>query len=179
WHLEQAHQYLRELGPVEARGRLLGERAARYLAAAGRRALARDDLTVAADLLGRAIDRLDTADRARADLALDWCEALLATGDVEHAKAAIDELGRFISPSPTHLLSVGEGRGEGASEGDAPADATASGSLTLPSPALNQRPGEDRVRLRAWHTCFAGRLAGLPDPQSLHPTPTALPAAPA
>ena len=47
WHLEQAHQHLRELGPLDERGRALGERAAQHLAAAGRRALARDDLALA------------------------------------------------------------------------------------------------------------------------------------
>src|SRR5439155_634735 len=31
WHLEQAHRHLRELGPIDAQGRALGERAARYL----------------------------------------------------------------------------------------------------------------------------------------------------
>ncbi|MGH7893915.1 MAG: AAA family ATPase, partial [Candidatus Binatia bacterium] len=103
WHLEQAHQHLRELGPIDESGRLFGERAARYLAAAGRRALARDDLPLATSLLGRALDRLDGADPGRADLALDWCEALLAAGDVGPAAAAIDELGRFTGdevPSP-------------------------------------------------------------------------------
>src|SRR5439155_131986 len=49
--------------------------------------------------LGRALDRLDATDPARADLALDWCEALLAAGDVGPAKGAIDELGRFIGDS--------------------------------------------------------------------------------
>src|SRR5262245_14836795 len=100
WHLEQAHQHLSELGPVDAQGRALGERAARYLAAAGRRALARDDLPLASGLLGRALDRLDAADPARADLTLDWCEALLAAGDVGPAAPAIDELGRFAAESP-------------------------------------------------------------------------------
>ena len=99
WHLEQAHQLLRELGPLDAAGRVLGERAAQHLAAAGRRALARDDLPVAADLLGRAIARLDVDDSARADLALDWCEALLAAGDVGTAAKAIDELARFLPDS--------------------------------------------------------------------------------
>lgn len=99
WHLEQAHQFLRELGPVDASGARLGERAATRLAAAGRRALASDDLAVAADLLGRAIDRLGTDDAARAELALDWCEALLAGGDVGPAAAAIDELARFATDS--------------------------------------------------------------------------------
>src|SRR5947207_1986788 len=99
WHLEQAHRHLRELGPIDAQGRALGERAARYLAAAGRRALARDDLPLAASLLGRALDRLDAADPTRADLALDWCEALLAAGDVGPAQSAIAELGRFTGDS--------------------------------------------------------------------------------
>src|SRR5262245_58860241 len=99
WHLERAHRHLGELGPIDDRGRSLGERAARYLAAAGRRALARDDLQVAADLLGRALARLDPADPARADLALDWCEALLAAGDVGPAAGAIDELGRLAGNS--------------------------------------------------------------------------------
>ena len=125
WHLEQAHQNLRELGPLDERGRALGERAARHLAAAGRRALARDDVRVAATLLARALDRLDGADPARAELALDWCEALLAAGDVDPAESALAELGRFTSGSE---------------------------------------------RLRAWHVCFAGQLAVLTDPTSLHAT---------
>ena len=132
WHLEQAHQHLRELGPLDEAGRALGERAARHLGAAGRRALARDDVPLAAGLLGRAIDRLDPDDAGRADLALDWCEALLAAGDVGPATGAVEELGRFA----------------GGSE-----------------------------RLRAWHTCFAGQLAVLTDPQTLHATAEAVAAA--
>src|SRR5262245_31411505 len=99
WHLEQAHRHLAELGPIDARGRALGERAARYLAVAGRRALGRDDVAVAADLLGRALARLDPADPARADVALDRCEALLAAGAVGPAARAIDERGRFVGQS--------------------------------------------------------------------------------
>src|SRR5262245_27537253 len=132
WHLEQAHQNLRELGPIDERGRTLGERAARHLAAAGRRALARDDLAVAAGLLGRALDRLDATDPARADLTLDWCESLLAAGDVGPAGPAIEKLGGFAGESP---------------------------------------------RLRAWHTCFAGQLAALTDPQTLRATADSVAAA--
>ena len=112
WHLEQAHRHLCELGPVDTTGRALGERAARYLGAAGRRALARDDTALAASLLGRAVDRLDTADPARADLALDWCEALLSDGDVATAARAIAELGRFVTGSDRlgawHTCFVGQ-----------------------------------------------------------------------
>ena len=98
WHLEQAHQHLAELGPLDAAGQAIGARAAQYLAAAGRRALARDDLPPAASLLGRALARLAEDDPARADLALDWCEALLAAGDVATGATAVAELGRFASP---------------------------------------------------------------------------------
>ena len=99
WHLEQAHRNLQELGPLDAQGRTLGERAARYLGAAGQRALARDDLSLAGSLLGRALDRLDPSDPARADLALDVCEALLSAGEVGAATAAVDELGRLADGS--------------------------------------------------------------------------------
>jgi len=99
-HLEQAHQLRRELGPLDAKGTTLGERAAARLAAAGRRALARDDLPVAAGLLGRALDRLPVEAAARAELALDWCEALLAGGDVATAERALGELGRFTRDVP-------------------------------------------------------------------------------
>lgn len=99
WHLEQAHRNLRELGPLDDRARVLGERAAGRLAAAGRRALARDDVSLAAALLGRAIDLLDEPHPDRADLALDWCEALLSAGDVAHGTAAIAELARLAVDS--------------------------------------------------------------------------------
>jgi hypothetical protein len=99
-HLEQAHVLLGELGPIDEAGQRLGVRAAARLAAAGRSALERDDVPLAASLLGRALGRLEADDPARADLALDWCEALLTAGDVTPAAAAIDELGRFVAESP-------------------------------------------------------------------------------
>jgi class 3 adenylate cyclase/tetratricopeptide (TPR) repeat protein len=161
FHLEQAHQNRRELGlsaegvgpqagPLDARGRALGERAARHLGNAGRRALARDELLPAANLLGRALDRLAADDPGRADLALHWCEALLSAGDVGHAARALDELGRIMG------LGV---------EGEARASPT-------PNP-LTPNP----LRLRAWHACFAGHLAVLTDPQALRASEGAVAAA--
>jgi class 3 adenylate cyclase len=150
WHLEQAHQHLRELGPLDAAGRTLGERAAGYLAAAGRRALARDDLLPAANLLGRAHDRLMADDPARADLLIDWCEALLAAGDVGPAAKAIDELARFASDERRATSDERPGLSD-------------------------QRPAT--ARLRAWHACFAGQLAVLTDPQALHASERAVAAA--
>ncbi len=91
-HLEQANLLLGELGPLDEKGSALGKRASQRLAAAGRRALARDDVSVASDLLGRAVSRLDPVDPGRAELTLDWCEALLSAGDVGPAAMAIDSL---------------------------------------------------------------------------------------
>ena len=54
YHLEQAHTCLAELGSKTERTRDLAERAGGHLAASGRRAYERGDLSAAADLLGRA-----------------------------------------------------------------------------------------------------------------------------
>jgi class 3 adenylate cyclase/tetratricopeptide (TPR) repeat protein len=177
WHLEQAHQHRRELGPLDAQGKTLGERAAQRLAAAGRRALARDDLPVAANLLGRAVDRLDVDDAARADLALDWCEALLAAGEVGPAAAAIEELGRFA-------LREGEAPAEpGAAtrEGEAPAEpGVAGGGESVPTRDQARRepcPPTEGERIRAWHTCFASQLTVLTAPQKLQSAADAVAAA--
>ena len=132
WHFEQAHQNLRELGPLDERARDFGARAARYLGAAGQRALARDDLPLAAGLLGRALERLEPESPARTELLLDCCEALLATGEVGAATPAVAELERLAAGSE---------------------------------------------RLRAWHTCFAGQLAALTDPEALRATAEAAAAA--
>jgi class 3 adenylate cyclase len=100
WHFEQAHQHLRELGALDAGGRGFGARAAQHLAAAGRRALARDDPARAATLLDRALERLDENDPATAALGLECCEALLAAGDVARASAAVDRLARAAGDDP-------------------------------------------------------------------------------
>jgi hypothetical protein len=162
WHLEQAHRHLHELGPLDERGRALGERAARYLAAAGRRALARDDLHLAASLFGRALARLDGADPSRPDVVLDWCEALLAAGDVAQAKTAIDELATWSRRALTR---------------QPPPEQSGPGAGRLEPPVHDARPLMSHTRLSAWHTCFAGELAVLTDPRALRTTARAVAAA--
>ena len=51
YHLEQAHRYLSELGPLDEHGRAIGADASRRLASAGHRAFARGDVPAAANLL--------------------------------------------------------------------------------------------------------------------------------
>ena len=60
YHLEQAYQYLSELGPLDEHGQELGRRAATRLSDAGRRAFARGDMAAAANLLRRAAALLPT-----------------------------------------------------------------------------------------------------------------------
>jgi class 3 adenylate cyclase/tetratricopeptide (TPR) repeat protein len=91
YHLEQAWRYLSELGPLDERGREIGEDASRRLASAGRRAFARGDIPGAASLLGRAAGLLPTDDPERLRLLPEHGEALLLTGRYDEASAVLDE----------------------------------------------------------------------------------------
>jgi class 3 adenylate cyclase/tetratricopeptide (TPR) repeat protein len=91
YHLEQAHRYRAELGPLDEHGRGLGARAAGHLSAAGRRAFQRSDMQAAANLLGRAAALLDHNDVVRVALLPDLAEALVAIGELPRALQVVDE----------------------------------------------------------------------------------------
>jgi class 3 adenylate cyclase/tetratricopeptide (TPR) repeat protein len=91
YHLEQAHRYLGELGPLDDHGRELGRRAAERLRRAGGRAFARGDMTAAANLLGRADVLLPPADPERLAFLPDLGEALADVGELDRARALLDE----------------------------------------------------------------------------------------
>ncbi len=86
YHLEQAHEYKRQLGRPDEQ---LGGRAASLLGAAAQRALDRDDLPAAAALSGRALERLSLGDAGRSELLLIRCESLLSMGDVAQGAVAL------------------------------------------------------------------------------------------
>ena len=91
YHLEQAHRYLSELGPLDDHGRALGADGSRRLAAAGRRAFARGDVPAAANLLGRAATLLPHEAPERLDLLPEHGEALLQVGRFEDAQTVLEE----------------------------------------------------------------------------------------
>jgi predicted ATPase len=91
YHLEQAHDYLADLGPLDDHGRKLGERAAGHLASAGKRAFARADMPAAANLLRRAANLLPADDRERLELLPDLGEALMEVGEFAWAETFLDE----------------------------------------------------------------------------------------
>ncbi len=90
YHLEQAHRYLAELGPLDEHGIELGVRAAERLAAAGRRAYARGDMPATANLLRRAAADLPRGTRLRTVLLIEAGEALTYAGELAPADEVLE-----------------------------------------------------------------------------------------
>jgi class 3 adenylate cyclase/tetratricopeptide (TPR) repeat protein len=89
WHLEQAHRYLSELGPVDERGAELARRAGDRLAAAGWTASSRGDTYAGVKLRSRALALMAADDPRRPQLLGDLGDALLWAGRFEEAEAAL------------------------------------------------------------------------------------------
>jgi tetratricopeptide (TPR) repeat protein len=85
YHLEQAVQLRRELGPADARARRLANRATERLGAAGRRALAHGDMPATLNLLERAAALGDATDSPDPRVLLDLGAALREQGDALRA----------------------------------------------------------------------------------------------
>jgi predicted ATPase/class 3 adenylate cyclase len=100
YHLEQAWTYLSELGPLDDRGRELGEDGASRLASAGRRAFTRGDIPGAANLLGRAAALLPEDHPEHIRLLPEHGEALLMTGRYDEAAAVLDEAATHAGAMP-------------------------------------------------------------------------------
>ncbi len=91
YHLEQAYQYLGELGPYDEAGNALGRDGARRLTSAARRAFARGDSHAANNLYRRAIAMLADHDPQRLPLLPDLAEVLIDTGDFARSRVVLDE----------------------------------------------------------------------------------------
>jgi class 3 adenylate cyclase/tetratricopeptide (TPR) repeat protein len=91
YHLEQAYRYRDELGTVDDRARALGERAGELLTAAGRRALARDDVPAAVNLLERGVALLPRTSGSRGFALLELAIALMRSGSFAAAEGALEE----------------------------------------------------------------------------------------
>jgi len=90
YHLEQAHRYLSELGPLDEKGLSIGADAARRLGAAGKRAFARSDLRAAVTLLRRAAALLAPEAQGRFALLPELGEALMELGEFAEARTVLD-----------------------------------------------------------------------------------------
>lgn len=91
YHLEQAHNYLRELGPLDEQGLSIARDAARRLSRAAGRSLDSGDLYAAANLYRRAAALLANEDALRVELLPAFAESLIGLGDFAAARAVVDE----------------------------------------------------------------------------------------
>lgn len=91
WHLEQAHRYLVELGPLDDRGRELARRAAERLAGAGWTASARGDVAAGVTLRTRALALMAPDAPQRRKILADLGDALLWRGRFTEADEALEE----------------------------------------------------------------------------------------
>jgi class 3 adenylate cyclase len=112
YHLEQAARYRAELGPVDAEGRELARAAARRLASAGQRALARGDLPAARSFFSRIITLLPPTDPIRLTLVPDRGAAIGYQLESEFRKRVAaglldDETQRLARTAAERLSSAG------------------------------------------------------------------------
>jgi class 3 adenylate cyclase len=91
YHLEQAHRYHSELRAADPYTEELAARAAAWLASAGRRAFAREDMPAAVNLLSRSAALLPPSDSGRLELLPDLGAALMDLGRLTDARQTLDE----------------------------------------------------------------------------------------
>jgi class 3 adenylate cyclase/tetratricopeptide (TPR) repeat protein len=163
YHLEQAFRYREALGPLDEGALELGRRASQRLAAAGRRALARHDARAVINLLGRAETLLDPSTADRVSLLPDLAIALWNGGQVDEAKAIVEEArvraeelgmpelamhatlaGSFLSSDVTTSSGI-----RGPSRSDRPFDQIRADSER--AIRMFEASGDERGLARAWH----------------------------
>lgn len=91
YHLEQAFRYREELDAVDEHVRPLGERAGELLTSSGRRALARDDVPAAVNLLERGVALLPQTSSSRGFALLELAIALMRADAFPAAEGALEE----------------------------------------------------------------------------------------
>jgi len=91
YHLEQAFRYREELEALDDHTRSLGERAGELLTTAGSRALARDDVPAAVNLLERGVALLPRTSAARGFMLLELAIAHMRSGAFAAAEGALEE----------------------------------------------------------------------------------------
>jgi predicted ATPase/class 3 adenylate cyclase len=91
YHLEQARAHRADLAPIDDHSAELAARAAHHLAAAGSRALARGDVSAAANLLTRTAALLPSNAPERTQLLPALGGALVVAGDLAQAEAVLTE----------------------------------------------------------------------------------------
>ena len=92
YHLEQAYRYRAELGPVGEAEERLAIRAGTHASAAGRRAVARGDISASVKLLGKAATLLPSDDPDRLAMLPHLADSLFQAGEQDRAESVYDEM---------------------------------------------------------------------------------------
>jgi predicted ATPase/class 3 adenylate cyclase len=162
YHLEQAHRYLAELGPLDEHGVELGVRAAERLAAAGHRAFARGDLPATVGLLRRAAAVLPTGTRLRPQLLIEAGEALTEAGELVTADEVLEAARTESAALGDAALEATAGLGllylHYLTEGDEPEAAVV--AKVEAAIAVLETVGDERGLSRAWRVLTNVHFAG-------------------
>ncbi|HLK43560.1 MAG TPA: AAA family ATPase, partial [Thermoleophilia bacterium] len=161
YHLEQSHQSRVDLGDLDDRARDVAAEAGARLSRAAAHALARDDLSAAAALAGRALNCLPETSHDRAELLLVQCEALLDTGRVNAARAAVADLDAIAADERLRAWSTAFGVQVDALTGNADLSAAerAADRAARVLAAVGDSTGTAKAhRVRALVLAHAGRI---------------------
>ncbi len=162
YHLEQAHRYLAELGPLDQHGLELGLRASVRLGDAGRRAYARGDIPATANLLRRAAVLRPEGDPVRAELLVDAGEALVQVGELALARETMETARREARAIADRALETTAGLGllylEYLTTGDRPEDEVVA-EVRAAIPILESADAE-RSLAQAWRILTNVHFAG-------------------
>jgi len=91
YHLEQAHRYFSELGPLDQAAVDIGRDAAQRLSNAARRAAERGDMHAARNLFSRALALLGADAPGRIELLPEYGETLLGVGRLSEARELLEQ----------------------------------------------------------------------------------------
>ena len=106
YHLEQATRFRVELGRVDRATEELGLRAGMRLAAAGRRAFARGDVSAASKLLERAVSLLDAHPEKQAEVMLELGAVARERGDAVRADEVLVEAAKLAEGADDERLRL-------------------------------------------------------------------------
>ena len=106
YHLEQAYLYRDELGSLDEHARALGGKAGELLTAAGRQALARDDVPAAVNLLERGVALLPQKSAARGYALLELAIAFMRFGSFAPAEGTLEEALAFARSGGDRQLEL-------------------------------------------------------------------------
>jgi class 3 adenylate cyclase/tetratricopeptide (TPR) repeat protein len=157
WHLEQAHRYFSELGPLGERGAELGRRAADRLAVAGATASARGDKFAGVTLRSRALALMAEDDARRPQLLADLGDALLWSGRFDEAGRALAEAIDQASGDELTRVRARLAQMRLRFQVDSEADYEELEAEGLDTAALCEARGDDFGAARAWRVVYWAR----------------------